>query len=105
MRLNRLTPADFAPRHDDRRSNARSQKLDGTGFHETNTEAASYFRVVFNKGDIQMSNPNQNQKDQGQQNQTPGEKPGQQQGGGQKPGQQTQDPNRQGQTPDPGKGR
>jgi hypothetical protein len=52
-----------------------------------------------------MSNPNQNQNNQGQQNQTPGQKPGQQQGGGQKPGQQTQDPNRQGQTPNPGKDR
>jgi len=52
-----------------------------------------------------MSNPNQNQNNQGQQNQTPGQKPGQQQGGGQKPGQQTQDPSRQGQTPNPGKDR
>ena len=51
--------------------------------------------------EIPMTNQNQNP---GQQNQNPGQnptrKPGQQ-GGGQKPGQQQQDPNRQGQKPNP----
>jgi hypothetical protein len=71
----------------------------GTGIpHETNSGFPGY-PALRSTMEISMSNQNQNP---GQQNQNPGQKPGQQQGGGQKPGQQQQDPNRQGQTPNPG---